>query len=165
MSTKKQFLELTACVADKPDEAASTKQQHNRDPSPDYEAFRSAAVPPATPVAYRPHQRQGDRGSGDDAGQGLRRFVRFADLVAAGIVGNWVTLNRLIDVEGFPPGILLGRNTRAWSLDAVHAWLDSRPTVRKPVIPSGRPRARVLRSTITTAEGALTGRLVRKVTK
>jgi predicted DNA-binding transcriptional regulator AlpA len=30
---------------------------------------------------------------------------------------------RLIDEEGFPPGAMLGRNTRAWALDEVEAWL------------------------------------------
>jgi hypothetical protein len=30
-------------------------------------------------------------------------------------VRNWPTLLRLIDEEGFPPGAMLGRNTRAWA--------------------------------------------------
>jgi predicted DNA-binding transcriptional regulator AlpA len=40
---------------------------------------------------------------------------------------------RLIDEEGFPPGAMLGRNTRAWALDEVEAWLAARPTARKAV--------------------------------
>ncbi len=59
--------------------------------------------------------------------------VRFHDLVAAGIVRNWPTLLRLIDQENFPPGVMIGRNTRAWALADVEAWLASRPTARKPV--------------------------------
>ena len=42
-------------------------------------------------------------------------FLRFADLKARGIVGNWMTLRRWIEREGFPPGVKLGPNTRAWS--------------------------------------------------
>jgi predicted DNA-binding transcriptional regulator AlpA len=57
----------------------------------------------------------------------LARYVRFRDLVAAGIVYNWPTLLRLIDREGFPVGIWLGSNTRAWRLDEVEAWLANRP--------------------------------------
>jgi predicted DNA-binding transcriptional regulator AlpA len=78
-------------------------------------------------------QRQGDRGDVDDAAVALPVFIKFRDLVAAGIVSNWPTLARLIDEEGFPAGILLGKNTRAFRLDEVQAWLDTRPTERKVV--------------------------------
>jgi predicted DNA-binding transcriptional regulator AlpA len=57
----------------------------------------------------------------------LARYVRFRDLVAAGIVYNWPTLLRLIDREGFPVGIWLGPNTRAWRVDEVESWLANRP--------------------------------------
>lgn len=67
----------------------------------------------------------------------LPSFVRYRDLVAAGIVGNWPTLLRLIDVEGFPPGIMIGRNTRAWPVDEIESWLASRPIVRK-IVPARR---------------------------
>jgi hypothetical protein len=66
------------------------------------------------------------------AGQ-LPHFVRFADLKEAKIVGNWSILQRLIDEEGFPQGIMLGRNTRGWPLDQVKAWLASRPAAKKIV--------------------------------
>ena len=71
-------------------------------------------------------------------------FIRFNDLVAAGIVGNWPTLGRLIDDEGFPVGILLGKNTRAWPVDEVEAWLAARPTGRKD--PPNALRAEVERA-------------------
>jgi predicted DNA-binding transcriptional regulator AlpA len=60
-------------------------------------------------------------------------FVRFRDLAEAGIAKNWQTLSRLIDEDGFPQGRLLSPNIRAWVLDEVEAWLESRPTERKPV--------------------------------
>ena len=50
-------------------------------------------------------------------------FLRFADLKARGVVGNWMTLKRWIDRENFPPGIKLGPNTRAWDEAEVAAWL------------------------------------------
>jgi hypothetical protein len=42
-------------------------------------------------------------------------------------------LRRLIEDEGFPEGVLLGKNTRAWRLHEVTAWLKSRPTGPKIV--------------------------------
>ena len=55
-------------------------------------------------------------------------LLRFADLKARGLVRNWTTLINWIKREGFPPGILLGPNTRAWPEDEIEAWLASRPT-------------------------------------
>ena len=89
--------------------------------------------------ATSPHQRHGDRGSGDDdasaARHALPTFVRYADLVTAGIVANWTTLLRLIDDEGFPPGIMIGPNMRAWRANEVTAWLEQRPSGRKSMPP------------------------------
>jgi predicted DNA-binding transcriptional regulator AlpA len=59
------------------------------------------------------------------------RYLRFADLKARGIVNNWPTLKRWIEREGFPPGIKLGRNTRAWTEDSVTEWLANRPSWKK----------------------------------
>jgi len=53
-------------------------------------------------------------------------LLRFRDLKDRKIVSNHVTLKRWIEREGFPPGMLLGPNTRGSS--TVEAWLDSRPT-------------------------------------
>jgi hypothetical protein len=66
--------------------------------------------------------------------------VRFRHLVEHGIVANWPSLLRLISEEGFPAGAMLGRNTRAFPLDLVEAWLAARPTARKIVPPAKRPR-------------------------
>jgi Prophage CP4-57 regulatory protein (AlpA) len=110
--------------SDQADEAAAPQQSLAR---PD---VRPPAPPPTTI-----HPRQGDRSSVDEdaAAQRLPIYVRFHDLVGANIVRNWPTLLRLIDEEGFPPGVMLGRNTRAWALDEVEAWLATRPTARKTV--------------------------------
>jgi predicted DNA-binding transcriptional regulator AlpA len=74
----------------------------------------------------------------------LPTYVRFRDLVDACIVGNWPTLSRLIDEQNFPAGVMLGKNTRAWRLDEVQAWLAALPTARK-IVPrqasEGQPHA------------------------
>lgn len=59
-------------------------------------------------------------------------LLRFNDLKARGIVRNHPTLSRWIKEEGFPPGRLLGPNTRAWRESEVEAWLDSRPSEPSP---------------------------------
>ena len=41
-------------------------------------------------------------------------LLRFADLKQRQIVFNHVTLKRWIEREGFPPGCMLGPNTRVW---------------------------------------------------
>jgi predicted DNA-binding transcriptional regulator AlpA len=98
-------------------------------------------------------QRQGDRGSGDDDDSAARRsglmqsglpvFYRFKDLVAAGLVNNRTTLLRLIDKQGFPPGTMIGGNTRVWRVTDIETWLASRPTARKVLPPNaGNPRAK-----------------------
>jgi hypothetical protein len=55
-------------------------------------------------------------------------LLRFSDLKQRGIVNNHVTLQRWIEREGFPPGIMLGPNTRVWRESDIEAWLESRPT-------------------------------------
>jgi predicted DNA-binding transcriptional regulator AlpA len=54
-------------------------------------------------------------------------LLRFSDLKRRGIVRNWPTLKLWIEREGFPPGIKLGPNSRAWPEDEIQAWLASRP--------------------------------------
>ena len=59
-------------------------------------------------------------------------LLRFSDLKARGVVHNWVTLQRWIEHEGFPPGRLLGPNTRAGTDDEIAQWLAERPASRTP---------------------------------
>jgi predicted DNA-binding transcriptional regulator AlpA len=54
-------------------------------------------------------------------------YLRFKDLQVRGIVVNWQTLKRWIRDQGFPPGVLLGPNTRAWPETEVNEWLANRP--------------------------------------
>ena len=73
------------------------------------------------------HRADGDGGEGDDGVVPLPKFVRFVDLKAARIVDNWTQLKRIVETEGFPPGIMLAPNTRAWVITEVIAWLATRP--------------------------------------
>ena len=64
----------------------------------------------------------------------LSRVLRFSDLKALGIVRNWVTLGDWIKRWGFPPGRLIGPNTRVWFEFEIAAWLASdHPVSPKPV--------------------------------
>jgi predicted DNA-binding transcriptional regulator AlpA len=57
----------------------------------------------------------------------LPRWLRYKDLHEAGIVSNRPQLDHMIETEGFPQGRLFSPRIRAWALDEVEAWLDSRP--------------------------------------
>ncbi|ESY15209.1 hypothetical protein [Mesorhizobium sp. LNJC394B00] len=57
----------------------------------------------------------------------MTTFLRFKDLKARGIVGNWPTLLDWIKEEGFPPGRYFGANTRVWTSDEIELWTASRP--------------------------------------
>jgi hypothetical protein len=61
----------------------------------------------------------------------IPKLLRFKDLKERGLVPNWTTLLRWIELEGFPAGIRLAPNTRAWTEDEVAAWLASRPAGRR----------------------------------
>jgi hypothetical protein len=69
----------------------------------------------------------------------LPHYVRFRDLRTAGVVENWETLGRLIEDYGFPAGVLLSPNIRAWDVKDVQDWLAKRPTARK-IVPVRRKR-------------------------
>ena len=59
----------------------------------------------------------------------LPKVIRFADLKAAGVVGNRVTLRRWQENPNinFPLGRLIGPNTRIWTQSEIQDWIASRP--------------------------------------
>jgi predicted DNA-binding transcriptional regulator AlpA len=59
----------------------------------------------------------------------MRRILRVSELFEAGIVNNHMTLKRWIEdpAIAFPPGFMLGPNTRAWYEDEIEAWMAARP--------------------------------------
>jgi predicted DNA-binding transcriptional regulator AlpA len=63
---------------------------------------------------------------------GIAKLLRFPDLREVNVVKNRVDLGRKIKFEGFPPGRLLGPNTRAWTETEIQEWLDTRPVERAP---------------------------------
>ena len=66
----------------------------------------------------------------------LPKLIRFSDLKERGIVNNRVTLGQWIETQGFPPGRMLGNNTRVWDEAEITAWLESRPiegTIKRPI--------------------------------
>ena len=70
--------------------------------------------------------------------------LRFADLVALGIVSNRATLSNWVRKRGFPSGQLTGPNSRTWGQAEVEAWIARRPTGPKPIPPlkDGKRRGR-----------------------
>ena len=56
----------------------------------------------------------------------------YPDLKKRGIVNNWATLQNRIRKFGFPPGRLIGPNSRGWDQDEVEAWIAEQPTAPKP---------------------------------
>lgn len=82
----------------------------------------------------------------------MMKLLRFRDLRARGIINNWPSLKARITRDGFPPGRMLGPNTRAWSEAEVERWLASRPTAGPALrgaakIRRGRPRKAEHRAT------------------
>lgn len=138
VSMRQKLLGSTAPPPEIKSKKPAATEQYGIPPPPYVAAAPVDTAPVDTAVQLLPHQRQGDRGNSDAAGPGLRRYVRFNDLVAAGIVTNWVTLGRLQNEQGFPRGILLGPNTRAWAVDEINQWLATRPTARKVAVPRSR---------------------------
>lgn len=70
------------------------------------------------------------------------RLIDYNDLVTRGIVRSRMTLWRLIKTHGFPEGVLVTPNRRAWNEADVDAWIGSRPTAPK----AGTPKATVIES-------------------
>jgi predicted DNA-binding transcriptional regulator AlpA len=55
-------------------------------------------------------------------------LLRFKDLQRHNVAKSWPQLRYMQKHYGFPVGILLGANTRAWSVQEVKKWLETRPT-------------------------------------
>lgn len=68
------------------------------------------------------------------------RLLRFPDLIARGLFNSRMTLKRAIDTQGFPPGVLITPNARAWDEDEVNAWVTSRPAARKVIRQKAAPQ-------------------------
>ena len=49
-------------------------------------------------------------------------WLRFADLKARGLVRNHTTLSRWIRKLNFPPGVMIGPNSRVWTEEEIAEW-------------------------------------------
>ena len=70
------------------------------------------------------------------------QYIRYRDLKQRGLVNSRATLKFWIERDSFPPGRMVGRNTRAWTEQEIDQWLQSRPTAGPP--PRGAAKARCL---------------------
>jgi predicted DNA-binding transcriptional regulator AlpA len=80
------------------------------------------------------------------------RLLRFKDLRERGIIKNWPMLKRRIERDGFPVGIMVGSNSRAWIEEEVEKWIKSRPTAG----PAPRGIAKIKRDRVSKADAATT---------
>ena len=55
-------------------------------------------------------------------------MLRFGDLQERRIADSRGRLGRMQKRHGFPAGVMLSQNVRAWPEDQVDAWLANRPT-------------------------------------
>ena len=70
----------------------------------------------------------------------MTKWLRFRDLQKRGIANSWAQLKNLIDKQGFPPGRMLGPNTRAWEEESeIEPWEAGRPVDGPP--PRGAAKA------------------------
>jgi predicted DNA-binding transcriptional regulator AlpA len=66
-----------------------------------------------------------------EMGMSAKQLLRFRHLKQRHIVENWPQLKRLVETQNFPPGRLLGSNSRAWTEAEIDAWLETRPVTRE----------------------------------
>jgi predicted DNA-binding transcriptional regulator AlpA len=62
-----------------------------------------------------------------------KKWLRFQDLKTRGLVNSWPALTNKIRTQDFPPGRMLGPNTRAWSVEEIEAFEESRPSAGPPL--------------------------------
>jgi predicted DNA-binding transcriptional regulator AlpA len=70
----------------------------------------------------------------------MTTLLRFRDLKARGIVTSWPMLKLRVERDNFPPGRMVGPNSRAWSEEEIDAWFKSRP-IAGPRPPRGAAKA------------------------
>jgi hypothetical protein len=63
----------------------------------------------------------------DEGNDVVPAYCRFIDLQRAQICSSWAQLKRLIEEQGFPPGILASPNVRIFAVAEVRRWLAGRP--------------------------------------
>ena len=72
----------------------------------------------------------------------MDKFLRYDDLVAMGLVNNRNTLKNWIRNYGFPPGKLVGPNSRRWCQSEVEAFIKTKLSAPKWFAVARKPRGR-----------------------
>ena len=80
----------------------------------------------------------------------MTSLLRFSDLQARRIANSWAQLGRMQKKHGFPSGIMLSENVRAWPDDQVDAWLANRPTANTTPLKGAALRLRERRGAAGT---------------
>jgi hypothetical protein len=81
-------------------------------------------------------------------------YRRFPYLVERGLVANRASLRNRILHNGFPPGRLIGPNTRAWTDEELAEYEARCPTGPKSTTLPPRREGMKLRDALTIAKGA-----------
>jgi predicted DNA-binding transcriptional regulator AlpA len=68
------------------------------------------------------------------------RQLRYNDLHAKGVVKSRAQLKNLIEKYNFPPGRMLGPNTRTWDEPVIDEWMESCPTASTMPLRGGAKR-------------------------
>src|SRR5262249_33889325 len=78
----------------------------------------------------------------------MTNLLRFRDLKTRGIANSWTMLRLRIERDGFPPGRMIGPNSRAWSEEEIDDWYRARPTAGTKL--RGAAKAKAAESTVAT---------------
>ena len=75
-----------------------------------------------------------------------KKWLRFPDLKARGLVNSWPALTNKSAPKAFRPGGCSAPNTRAWSIEEIEGYEESRPIAGPSPrgaakLPKGRPAA------------------------
>ena len=68
-----------------------------------------------------------------------KKWLRFRDLKTRGLVNSWPALTIKIRTQDFPPGRMLGPNTRAWSVEEIEAFEEAGRAPARPCAALRRP--------------------------
>jgi predicted DNA-binding transcriptional regulator AlpA len=81
----------------------------------------------------------------------LEELLRFKDLRRLGVVSSWAQLKFMQKKYGFPAGLLLGANSRAWRASEIERWLADCPTEPSPQVMERAEKSRRARQTAAAA--------------
>jgi hypothetical protein len=78
---------------------------------------------------------------GESEPTALPTYCRYDDLRKARICSSWPQLRRMVTEQGFPVGIMISPNVRAFPVHEVLHWLRTRPVEPKKIVLPYRDKA------------------------